>query len=43
LDEDEEHMMFRLIDEGELKSDFDEIKGLGRVSIDEYTMESVKL
>ena len=31
-------MEVRDIEEGELKSDFDEIKGLGRPSIDSFTM-----
>lgn len=36
-------MNYRLIDDDELKSDFDEIKGLGRPSIDSFTMTEVKL
>lgn len=39
MNEADGNMEFRDIDEGELKSDFDEIKGLGRPSIDSFTME----
>ena len=41
LDEDDENMQYRGMDEDEIRSDFDEIKGLGRPSIDSFTMEEV--
>lgn len=43
LEEDEEGMKYREIDEDDIRSDFDEYKGLGCPSIDSYTLESVYL
>lgn len=43
LEEDEEYMNYRDIDVDDIRSDFDEIKGLGRPSIDSFTLKNVDL
>jgi hypothetical protein len=43
LELDDEQMLLREIDPDDIKSDFDEIRALGRPSIDSYTIKSIEL
>ena len=41
--EEEDNLQYRDVDESEFKSDFDEVRGLGRPSIDSFTINEIDL